>query len=193
MNKMSPFVLNDFLPYLKRSPGWTWKGLASYDRWRTGANGRDMIWLLTPPFNWSPVNWPLQSTKDRLSPSFLKICGCHCLLPTFKVLGTAGHERVGEEFLEGLGFPKEVTQFVRGHVQVPNFFSTLKLGYWWASSSVHERYPNHHKHLNFNQAKRYLVFKNPSYHDCLSEASKGTLVCQVHRIIVIAITMSIIS
>jgi len=28
------------------------------------------------------------------------------------------------------------------------------------------------------QAKRYLVFKNPSYHDCLSEASKGTLVCQ---------------
>jgi len=61
-----------------------------------------------------------------------------------QVLGTAGHERVGEEFLEGLGFPKEVTQFVRGHVQ----------------------------------AKRYLVFKNPSYHDCLSEASKGTLVCQ---------------
>ena len=34
------------------------------------------------------------------------------------MLGTAGHERVGEEFLEGLGFPKEVTQFVRGHVQV---------------------------------------------------------------------------
>ena len=35
-----------------------------------------------------------------------------------QVLGTAGHERVGEEFLEGLGFPKEVTQFVKGHVQV---------------------------------------------------------------------------
>ena len=25
---------------------------------------------------------------------------------------------MGEEFLEGVGFPKEVTQFVRGHVQV---------------------------------------------------------------------------
>ena len=35
-----------------------------------------------------------------------------------QVLGTAGHERVGEEFFEGVGFPKEVTQFVRGHVQV---------------------------------------------------------------------------
>ena len=40
-----------------------------------------------------------------------------------QVLGTAGHERVGEEFLEGLGFPKEVTQFVRGHVQVFKCFN----------------------------------------------------------------------
>ena len=62
-----------------------------------------------------------------------------------------------------------------------------------SSIKKHEWYLNHHQHFTFNQAKRYLVFKNPSYHDCLSEASKGTLVCQVHRIIVIAITMSIFS
>ena len=49
------------------------------------------------------------------------------------------HDKVGEEFLQNLGFPVEVTQFVRGHVQ----------------------------------AKRYLVFKDPAYHDRLTEASKG--------------------
>ena len=30
----------------------------------------------------------------------------------------ADHDKVGEEFLQDLGFPPEVTQFVRGHVQV---------------------------------------------------------------------------
>ena len=30
----------------------------------------------------------------------------------------ADHDKVGEKFLQELGFPSEVTQFVRGHVQV---------------------------------------------------------------------------
>jgi len=59
-------------------------------------------------------------------------------------LGTVDHDKVGEEFLQNLGFPVEVTQFVRGHVQ----------------------------------AKRYLVFKDPTYHNRLTEASKGTLIHQ---------------
>merc|ERR1711892_702286 len=59
-------------------------------------------------------------------------------------LGTVDHDEVGENFLKYLGFPSEVTQFVRGHVQ----------------------------------AKRYLVYKYPDYHSSLSEASKGTLICQ---------------
>ena len=33
-------------------------------------------------------------------------------------LNTVNHEQVGETFLQQLGFPPEVTQFVRGHVQV---------------------------------------------------------------------------
>merc|ERR1712037_434238 len=61
-----------------------------------------------------------------------------------QMLGTASHERVGREYLEGLGFPSEVTQFVRGHVQ----------------------------------AKRYLVYKYPDYHDKLTERSQGTLIHQ---------------
>merc|ERR1712227_645029 len=32
-----------------------------------------------------------------------------------EVLGTVNHEQVGETFLQQLGFPPEVTQFVRGH------------------------------------------------------------------------------
>merc|ERR1711894_52252 len=59
-------------------------------------------------------------------------------------LGTADHDKVGEKFLQDLGFPSEVTQFVRGHVQ----------------------------------AKRYLVFKYPDYHDKLTERSQGTLIHQ---------------
>ena len=31
---------------------------------------------------------------------------------------SADHDKVGEQFLSDLGFPSEVTQFVRGHVQV---------------------------------------------------------------------------
>merc|ERR1712013_187130 len=63
-------------------------------------------------------------------------------------LGTVEHDAVGENFLKDLGFPAEVTQFVRGHVQVCFI------------------------------AKRYLVHKNPDYHSTLSDASKGTLICQ---------------
>ena len=59
-------------------------------------------------------------------------------------LGTKTHEKVGQDFLGGLGFPKSVTDFVRGHVE----------------------------------AKRYLVYRYPSYHDSLSQASKGTLINQ---------------
>lgn len=44
----------------------------------------------------------------------------------------------------------------------------------------------------FYQAKRYLVFKNPSYHDCLSEASKGTLVCQVNILLMFILLMMMI-
>ena len=36
-------------------------------------------------------------------------------------LGIKTHEKVGEEFLEGLGFPKCVTDFVRGHVQAKRY------------------------------------------------------------------------
>merc|ERR1712203_540462 len=61
-----------------------------------------------------------------------------------KALGTKSHEKVGEDFLKELGFPKSVTDFVRGHVQ----------------------------------AKRYLVYKYPAYHQSLSEASKGPLINQ---------------
>jgi predicted HD phosphohydrolase len=31
-------------------------------------------------------------------------------------LGAQDHDRVGEDFLVDMGFPKSVTQFVRGHV-----------------------------------------------------------------------------
>ena len=55
-----------------------------------------------------------------------------------QVLGTAGHERVGEEFLEGLGFPKEVTQFVRGHVQVKPDDDN-------GNAPLIEWYPHHHQ------------------------------------------------
>ena len=37
---------------------------------------------------------------------------------TFKFSFSADHDKVGEKFLQDLGFPSEVTQFVRGHVQV---------------------------------------------------------------------------
>lgn len=36
-------------------------------------------------------------------------------------LGTKTHEKVGEEFLEKLGFPKSVTDFVRGHVSAKRY------------------------------------------------------------------------
>ena len=38
-----------------------------------------------------------------------------------KTLGTKTHEKVGEEFLQKLGFPKSVTDFVRGHVSAKRY------------------------------------------------------------------------
>ena len=38
-----------------------------------------------------------------------------------KSLGTKTHEKVGEEFLQKLGFPKSVTDFVRGHVSAKRY------------------------------------------------------------------------
>ena len=37
---------------------------------------------------------------------------------SFRIILSADHDKVGEKFLQDLGFPLEVTQFVRGHVQV---------------------------------------------------------------------------
>jgi predicted HD phosphohydrolase len=37
------------------------------------------------------------------------------------ILGTKTHEKVGEDFLKGLGFPKNVTDFVRGHVDAKRY------------------------------------------------------------------------
>ena len=65
------------------------------------------------------------------------------------------HDIVGENFLKELGFPEKVTSFVRGHVQV----SIENIKYKWFK--------------RYLKAKRYLVYKNPGYHDTLSEASKG--------------------
>ena len=36
-------------------------------------------------------------------------------------LGIKTHEKVGEDFLKGLGFPKSVTDFVRGHVDAKRY------------------------------------------------------------------------
>lgn len=36
-------------------------------------------------------------------------------------LGIKSHEKVGEEFLQKLGFPKSVTDFVRGHVEAKRY------------------------------------------------------------------------
>lgn len=38
-----------------------------------------------------------------------------------KSLGTKTHEKVGEDFLKQLGFPKSVTDFVRGHVDAKRY------------------------------------------------------------------------
>ena len=37
------------------------------------------------------------------------------------ILGTKTHEKVGEDFLKDLGFPKSVTDFVRGHVEAKRY------------------------------------------------------------------------
>jgi hypothetical protein len=36
-------------------------------------------------------------------------------------LGVKTHEKVGQEFLENLGFPKSVTDFVKGHVDAKRY------------------------------------------------------------------------
>ena len=36
-------------------------------------------------------------------------------------LGTRSHEKVGEKFLQNLGFPETVTSFVRGHVDAKRY------------------------------------------------------------------------
>ena len=36
-------------------------------------------------------------------------------------LGTRTHEKVGEKFLKNLGFPENVTSFVRGHVDAKRY------------------------------------------------------------------------
>ena len=38
-----------------------------------------------------------------------------------QVLGTKTHEKVGEDYLKELGFPKSVTDFVRGHVDAKRY------------------------------------------------------------------------
>ena len=83
-------------------------------------------------------------------------------------LNPVNHEQVGETFLQQLGFPPEVTQFVRGHVQVRPRIVDI------GSISAKED-----PIVNLSlQAKRYLVYKNPDYHARLSDASKGTLIHQ---------------
>ena len=37
------------------------------------------------------------------------------------ILGTKSHEKVGEDFLKRLGFPRSVTDFVRGHVNAKRY------------------------------------------------------------------------
>ncbi len=46
---------------------------------------------------------------DRSLPQ-MRVAGVDC------ELGVEDHDRVGEDFLRGMGFPESVTQFVRGHV-----------------------------------------------------------------------------
>ena len=36
-------------------------------------------------------------------------------------LGVKSHEKIGEDFLVELGFPKSVTDFVKGHVQAKRY------------------------------------------------------------------------
>ena len=36
-------------------------------------------------------------------------------------LGIKSHEKVGQDFLRDLGFPKSVTDFVRGHVEAKRY------------------------------------------------------------------------
>ena len=37
------------------------------------------------------------------------------------ILGTKTHEKIGEAFLQEIGFPASVTDFVRGHVEAKRY------------------------------------------------------------------------
>ncbi|MPC44606.1 uncharacterized protein E2C01_038284 [Portunus trituberculatus] len=48
------------------------------------------------------------------------------------VLGTPSHEVVGEEYLKGLGFPEEITNFVRNHVEAKRYLVATDPKYYEA-------------------------------------------------------------
>ena len=55
----------------------------------------------------------------------------------YTIYNSADHDKIGEDFLLSLGYPTDVTKFVRGHVQVKNLnkFFYFSLG----NSGMHIR------------------------------------------------------
>lgn len=53
-----------------------------------------------------------------------------------QVIGVQHHDKVGEEYLKELGFPKAITDFVRGHVSAKRYLVYKKPGYYAQLSSA---------------------------------------------------------
>ncbi|CAB3988692.1 Hypothetical predicted protein [Paramuricea clavata] len=52
------------------------------------------------------------------------------------IIGTQNHDKVGENFLKDLGFPKGITDFVRGHVSAKRYLVAKRPGYYDQLSSA---------------------------------------------------------
>lgn len=68
----------------------------------------------------------LVGQRDNLAPMMTK----------GTTLGTPRHEVVGEEYLKGLGFPEEVTSFVRNHVEAKRFLVATDHEYYQGLSDA---------------------------------------------------------
>ncbi|KAK8403977.1 hypothetical protein O3P69_000199 [Scylla paramamosain] len=82
------------------------------------------------------------------------------------VLGTPRHEVVGEEYLKGLGFPEEVTIFVRNHVEAKRYLVATDPKYYEGLSEA-SRHTLTHQGGPMKE-EEVLSFKtNPNFHAVL--------------------------
>lgn len=77
-------------------------------------------------------------------------------------VGRASHEKIGEVYLQGLGFPGEVCELVGAHVVAKRYVYTFML-------RLKLKLSGH----------RYLTAMEPGYLESLSSASKASLKHQV--------------